>query len=300
MWFKNVTAYTFTQEAQQHISLWQDAFSEQAFSPLTSQQLQTIGFIPPVASLPDQLLYLVHDYAVFAIKQEEKILPAAVVNEQLSRRVAQIEEKEGRKVTRKERLDLKDEIIFELTPKAFSKSKVLWGFVSLKENLLVLNCSSASQSDKLIDCIREATTTLPIIPLTSKQIPTQLMTGWLKNTKAPEHFQFGESTVLKSLSEQGAAIRFKQCDLFAQDIPAHLDKGFIISELTLIYKEKIQCTIDEKLFIKQIKLTDSYQDSLDHEDIEDEVAHFEHSITFMALELLDLIKGVKQALAADS
>ncbi|MCY4043874.1 MAG: recombination-associated protein RdgC [Cellvibrionales bacterium] len=300
MWFKNVVAFTFTQDAKAQIPIWESAFAEHPFSPLSSQQQQTIGFIPPVASQPETLLYLVHDFAVFAIKQEEKILPAAVINEQLSQKVADIELKEGRKVTRKERLDLKDEIIFELTPKAFSKSKIFWGLVSLKDNLLLLNCSSASASDKLIDCIREATTTLPILPVTSKQIPTQLMTSWLKNTKAPAHFQIGESTVLKSLSEQGAAIRFKQCDLFAQDIPSHLEKGFSVNELSLIYKEKLQCTVDEKLFIKQIKLTDSYQDSLDQEEIEDDVAHFEHSVTFMGLELLDLLKGIKQAFTTES
>lgn len=62
-------------------------------------------------------------------KKEEKVVPGSVVNEMLQERISEIEEREARKLPAKERNRLKDELIFELLPRAFSFSKKTYAYI---------------------------------------------------------------------------------------------------------------------------------------------------------------------------
>ena len=55
-------------------------------------------------------------------RKEERILPSAVINEQLAEKVEEIEQAEARPVGRKERQQLKEELTTTLLPLAFTRS----------------------------------------------------------------------------------------------------------------------------------------------------------------------------------
>ncbi|MFH7376134.1 recombination-associated protein RdgC, partial [Pseudomonas syringae pv. tagetis] len=63
---------------------------------------------------------------------EDKILPAAVVNDLLERKLEEIEEKEGRRPGGRERKRMKDDLLHELLPRAFVKSSRNDAFIDLQ------------------------------------------------------------------------------------------------------------------------------------------------------------------------
>ncbi len=300
MWFKNSQIFRFTENVHADGGEWNEKLQDKAFIKLLSNQLNTSGFVPPIKSLTDEYFHVFNGHGIFCIKQQEKVIPASVIKEALEEKIEHIQNQELRKITRKERADLKDDIILELTPKAFSKTKNTMAYIGFKDQILVIDSPSATQADAVIDCLREALGSAPLIPVTPKMIPAQMMTQWLSSSTAPDGFEFGTSIVLKDLSDQGAVIRCKHIDLLSNEITAHLNQGFSVSELSFIFQEKIQFTLTEKLAIKQIKLCDVFSDQLDHETPEDEVASFQQDFSVMSLEFSALFHALITAFGGEN
>lgn len=300
MWFKNIQVFRFTEDVNFEEGEWNDLFSNLAFSPLQSHQPHAIGFSPPIKSLTEQYIYIINGYAIFCIKEQEKIIPSSVVNEKLEEKVESIQVNEHRKVTRKERSDLRDDIIHELTPRAFSKTQRHYAYISIKDNLLVINSSSIKKADLIIDNLRNALGRAPLIPLTPKMAPIQSMTQWLQTERLPLGFTFGDSLVLKDLSDQGGTIRCKQQDLLSEEITAHLKSGLQVTELSITWKDRISFSLNEKLIIKSIKFSDLVTEELDHSFNDDEVSEFNQNFTLMTLEFSQFITDFISALGGEN
>src|SRR5690606_523738 len=168
-------------------------------------------------------------------KKQEKILPAAVVNEQLEEKAIAISEAEARSVGRKERQTLKDEIIFSLLPKAFTKSSLDFAYIAPLENLIVVNAASAKRAEDLLSALREALGSLRTIPIAPKNIPTQTMTHWLRDGDLPTDFVLAEECELQG-GKDGRVIRCKNQDLHAQEVRSHLDSGMFVNKVAITWK----------------------------------------------------------------
>ncbi|VEB42933.1 Recombination-associated protein rdgC [Chromobacterium violaceum] len=57
-----------------------------------------------------------------SMRREDKVLPASVIRDFVEMKVQEIEDKELRKVGRKEKLALKEQITDDLLPRAFVRS----------------------------------------------------------------------------------------------------------------------------------------------------------------------------------
>ncbi len=300
MWFKNIQVFRWASETAFPSENLEQALEDMPFSPLLSSQLQTSGFSAPLKSLPEQLTQPLAGCIMISVKEQEKLIPNSVIKEALEERIEAIQSKEGRKPTRKEQTNLKDDIIHELTPKAFAKTQQHFAYIDLSEQLLIVNSATAKKAEMVIDNLREVLSSAPFTPIVPKIAPSQTLTHWLSSGRLPEKFTLGDSVVLKSLQEEGAAIRCKQVDLFSEDILAHLSNGFVVSDISLIFDDKIQFTLTDKFVIKQIKLLDVLSDQLEQETFEDEIQAFQQDITLMSMEYRQLIKALVLEMGGES
>lgn len=85
---------------------------------------------------------------LLTVQFNERILPGKVRDEALGKKVAQIEKQEGRKVSKKEYAQLRDQVEFDLLPKAFIRRTVVP--VILSKQYLIICTSSAKRVD---DCL---------------------------------------------------------------------------------------------------------------------------------------------------
>src|SRR5690606_18536930 len=198
MWFKNLRLYRLIEQWTLSAEELHSVLGEHLFNPCGSLDHLRYGWVPPLGRQSDQLVHATNGYLMICAKKQEKILPAAVINEQLEEKVAAISEAEARHPGRKERQTLKDEIIFSLLPKAFAKSSLDYAYIAPRENLIVVNAASAKRAEDLLSALREALGSLRAVPVTPNNIPTQIMTHWVRDADLPGDFILAEECELQA------------------------------------------------------------------------------------------------------
>ena len=299
MWFKNLYIYRFTKPFELSPDEISEQLAEFEFQPCESQDLTRTGWVPPLGRHGSDLVHASNGYIMLCAKRQDKLLPAAVVAEEVEQQIEMIEEAEGRSVGRKEKQSLKEEMVFSLMPKAFVRSSLQYAYIDPREGWLVINCSSAKKADDFLNALRDALGTLPVIPLQSKNIPLQAMTNWLLNDEAPNGFEFGHQCELRDPSDEGGTIRCKHQDLTSPEINSHLKSGMTVSKLGLVWTAGIDCMIDENLAVKSLGFDDVIQEAADSSDANDVAEKFDNDFSIMTLELSRFIKGLISAFGGE-
>lgn len=298
MWFKNLRLYRLTEQWTFTSDELNTALSEYSFNPCGSLDLMRYGWVPPLGRQGSEFVHATNGYLMICAKKQEKILPAAVVNEQLEEKAVAISEAEARNVGRKERQTLKDEIIFSLLPKAFAKSSLDFAYIAPQENLIVVNASSAKRAEDLLSALREALGSLRAIPIAPKNIPTQTMTHWLREGKLPQDFELGEECELQA-GKDGRVIRCKNQDLHADEVRSHLDSGMFVNKVAISWKETIHCVLDDQLAVKRVKFEEKIVEQANDRSPDSKAEQFDADFAIMSLELKSFIKALLNAFGGE-
>lgn len=297
MWFKNLQIYRFTKPFMLNELALEENLAEHQFAPCNNQQTSSYGWVSPLGRHSEQLVHACNGFYMICAKEQEKLLPAAVINEKLEEKVLALQEKEGREVFRKEKTDLKEEIMFDLLPRAFTRSRLHYAFIATQQGLLFIDSASTSKSEALLNHLRESIGSLSIIPLSCQNIVAQSLTHWLKSNQTPSPFAIGQDCVLKD-DQQGSSIRCKQYELNNDDtIQMHLDNGMHVAQLQLNWADKILFNLDENLGIKQMKFTELVnQDDQQYDDV---ASQFDADFAIMSAELIDFSSDLIAALGGE-
>lgn len=294
MWFKNLRIYTLTEQFTLTPEELSDALQETAFIPCNKMDMSRYGWVSPLGSNGQSLTHAANGYILISAKRQDKVLPSGVIKEQLDEKIYAIESTEHRKVGRKERDNLKDEIIFSMLPIAFVKSSIDFAYIAVREKLIIVNASSASRSEDLLSALREALGSLKALPLTSQEPPTQVMTQWLKSGKLPTDFSLGDECELKA-SHDERVIRCKKTDLNDDQLQHHLNTDMYVNTLSICWKEGIQCMIDEQLTCKRIKFSNTLIEPIGSHTPDSFEEQFDSDFSIMTLELSAFIQALIKA-----
>src|SRR5690606_15800204 len=121
MFFKNLTLFRFPTSFD--FSEVDTLLPHVVLKPVGRLEMTSRGFISPFGrEEKQQFSHRIGDALWLTVGGEDKILPGAVVNDLLARKLEEIEEKEGRKPGGRERKRMKDDLLHELLPRAFVKS----------------------------------------------------------------------------------------------------------------------------------------------------------------------------------
>lgn len=114
---------------------------------------RTAGFVAPSAN--ELLLHEVTAGTyLLAVQFNERILPAKVRDEHVRDRVAAIEAREHRRVRRAEYAQIRDEVEFELLPRAFIRRSTVFVMLTGKGDMFIFT-SSAKRADDVIALLME-------------------------------------------------------------------------------------------------------------------------------------------------
>ena len=275
-----------------------EKLAEFCFNPCGSLDPLRYGFEPPLGRHGSEYVHVTNGYIMICAKKQEKILPSGVIKEQLEEKVLALSEAEGRPIGRKERDGMKDEIIFSLLPRAFTKSSLDFAYIAPQEKLIVVNAGSAKRAEDLLSKLREALGSLRCLPITAKNLPTQVMTHWLRERSASHQLSLGEECELQA-AKDGRVIRCKAQDLTADEILSHLDSGMHVSKLALTWKEAIHFVVDDQLALKRLKFEDSISEQANERNPESKAEQFDADFAIMALELKAFIVDVVAAFGGE-
>ncbi len=299
MWFKNLLIYRFTKPFTLTPEDIDEKLADKAFKPCGSQDLSSCGWVSPLGAQGSELVHAANGRIMLCLQRQDKILPAAVVNEVLADKVAEIEERDGRKPGRKERTELKDEIVFELLPRAFSRSGRQFAYIDPKAGLLVVNSSSLKRAEEMLSLLRESLGSLPLVPVKAKNQVQNTLTQWLNEGAAGAGFELGGECELRDASDESAVIRCKHQDLGSKEINSHLQAGMYATKLELSWVGGIEFILDEQLAVKRLRFSDLIMDKAGEVDADSAAEQFDVDFTIMAGEFEAFIPALLAALGGE-
>ncbi len=300
MWFKNLIFYRFNAPFDKDAQALESALAEHPFQPCGSQELSRSGWVAPCKGLPEQLVYSCAGYHLICVQKEDKILPSGVIRQSLEEKVEQIEQEQARKVYRRERTQLKDEIILDLLPRAFNKRQQTWALIAPQAGLMLVDASSHKSAEDLLSLLRNSLGSLPVVLPDVKQSPSAVMSHWLEQQQPlPTSLQLLDESELKDNLVEGGVIRIKGQDLTSSEIVAHLEAGKRVTKLALEWDENLRFMLHEDLSVHRLKQTDQFRER--QQDVaDDELARFDADVAQLGLELSRLIPDLLNAFGGEA
>lgn len=294
MWFKNLRIYQLSSPIKHTAEELGELLEPFAFQPCGKLDPVRYGWVPPLGNHGIDLVHAANNYFMVCAKRQEKILPAAVVKEHLNEKVQEISAKESRRVGAKERETLKDEIVFSLLPKAFTKDAHDFAYIDMRKNRIIVNCSSASKAEQITSGLREALGSLPAVPLQPQKSAPQVMTQWLLNGGAEGRFALGEECELQAPKE-GQVVRVKNLDLTSEELINHIHNGMIVTKAALSWNEAIEFVLDDQFAVKRVKFADALTDQAKDTHAETAAEEFDADFAIMTVELSAFIDELVKA-----
>lgn len=294
MWFKNLRIYRLHKSYTHTPEELNEALTKFEFQPCGNLDPLRYGWVSPLGREGSEYVHVANGYVMICAKRQEKVMPPSIVKEQLDEKVAEISEREARFVGRSEKNDLKEEIIFSLMPKAFVKSSYDFAYIDTRNQLIVVNATSANRAEELISALREALGSLKVIPLIPLNAPRKVMTEWLTEEKLPDGIEVGEECELSSLDE-ARSVKFKHQDLWVDEVGRHIKSGLQVSKLLVSWNDSIECLIDDQFSFKRIKFSSDIKEKVDDHSSDSVVDQFDIEFSVMTLELSEFISVMTTA-----
>lgn len=293
MWFNNAFVYKFTKPFTTPETELIEALQTQLFRPCGSQDQLKQGWVPAIPGT-EALVHSANNNVLLCLKTEERILPTAVVKEALEEKVQLIQAERGQKVGKKEKQTLKEEIIQQLLPKAFTRSSRMYAYINVKDQFIVVNTSSANKAETLLALLRQSLGSLPILPMKPEVDLIVTMTNWVKNDELPAPFAYAQDIELKALDEEGALAKLKNHDVTEDEVQLHINNGKFVHKLGLVWDEKSKFVLNDEGALKQIKFLDIVKEQTDDVPSDDQIAKFDADYAIMTGELNQLITNLEQ------
>ncbi len=290
MWFKNARLFQLDENFSMDTHALDDALKSKPLKPCGPQQLSSAGWVSPFGPEGELFVLQSGQAQLFCLGEEEKILPASVVNHHLEEKLAAIRKETGTPVGRQHKTELKQQLVFELLPQAFVKPKRTLAYFDNAQKLLVVDSSSQNAAENLVSHLRDTLGSIKATPFGESSAIASVMTRWLNQGHAEGGLDFGHELVLEDPKENGGVIRARKVDMLADEMQSHLDNGYTVKEMGLIFNDRIEFVLGNDLGVRKIKFTDVVLDQLDHAVMESDAQMLDTHFTLLSLELRELFK----------
>jgi recombination associated protein RdgC len=294
MWFRNLRLFQLTEPFTLDAEALATGLEAERFSPCGGLQMQSLGWVSPLGPDFDALVHAANGCLMVCMRREERLLPAAVVREELAERVREIEAAESREVRRKEQQRLKDDIVHELLPRAFTRSTHLYAYIDPRNAWAVVDAATAKRAEELVSLLRQSLGSLKARPFEVAQSPVALMTGWL-SAQPPGAFEIGDECELREPVEGGSVLRCRHQDLQADEIQGHIAAGKLVTQLAVNWNERLSCVLTDDIAVKRLRFLDLVMDEAAEVEADDAAARFDADFALLSLELSRFIPAWLEA-----
>ncbi|WP_140727412.1 MULTISPECIES: recombination-associated protein RdgC [Gammaproteobacteria] len=295
MFFRNLTLFRFPTSID--FSEIDKLLPEALLRPVGPLEMTSRGFISPFGRDEQEALsHRIGDFLWLTVGGEDKILPGSVVNDLLARKVAEIEEKEGRRPGGRARKRLKDDLIHELLPRAFVKTSRTDAMLDLQHGYVAVDTSSRKTGENVMSEIRGLLGSFPALPLNAEVAPRSVLTGWIAGEPLPEGLSLGEECEMKDPIEGGAVVKCQHQELRCEEIDKHLEAGKQVTKLALVLDDHVSFVLGDDLVIRKLKFLDGALDQLEHSEEDGARAELDARFALMSGEVRRLFLLLEQAL----
>ena len=302
MYFRNLTFFRFpsaTADVLRSCSLdgsLTASLVALASAPCGAMELSSRGWVSPFGGGAEAMFQQIGDCILLTLGGEDKILPGSAVKAAVQKRIAEIEQREGRKLGGRARKALRDDIVHDLLPRALVKPFRITGYIDLRECFLVVDTSSRKAGEGFVSHLRHTLGSFPALSLNAEAPPRAILTEWLTSGELPQG-NFGpgslyldDSATLQDGRDGGGLVKLDRLELGAEEIRQHIETGMQCTRLGLTLGDRLSFTFDEDLVVRKLKFLDAALESLDTGDREDIRAELDARFALMSGEVRQLFR----------
>ena len=260
-----------------------------AFNPRAKSQPQSIGWIPPVKS-NDEMVIANPNELLITLQIEDAIIPSATVKRAVEDTVVELEHERGAKVHRKERLDIKDQVIAAMLPKALSKHTRIDAVICPANDggLILVGASSFNKAEILLNHLRATIEGVSFVPLSTHDNPSNSMSLWLADELGyPPGVEYGGKVTLKDWSDTSSSAVIKNLDI--GDIKQRILEGLKVTRMSLHQEDLASYTLTDQLQLLSVALNWDNHLVADRDEIDDPVSRTKADLLFFSYAITNII-----------
>lgn len=262
------------------------------FVPCTPNATSSSGWVEPHPGVG--LVFSQERQRLLCLQTEDKILPSSYVTRCAQAKAEELAEQQGYAVGRKQMRELKERIVDELLPRAFTKLTKTLVWIDNANGWLAID-GTANRCDDVIQNLKRCMDMLPQIAVPQTVVsPGSAMTGWLAAGEAPDGLTVDRECELQDISEERASVRYVHHDLDIRDIREHIAQGKSATKLAMTWNDRVSFVLTNKMEIKRIALLDIITEQAE-QDIEVAADKFAADFVLATGELSRLIADVVDA-----
>lgn len=283
----------------------EEALQSARFLPCGATQTDSSGWVPPRGKKSVALAEVVGGHLILKLCTERRALPASAVKAALEERVEKYRQETGNeRVGAKLKKEFKEEIVFELLPRAFTKrsSTLLW--LDPANRFLVADSGSLAGADKIVTALVEALSKVGGPPFAVKPVRTNSsaaasMSHWLVTREAPVGFTVDRDCELKTPDDQKSTVRYSRHTLEIDEVPQHIAAGKVPTQLAMTWSDRVSFVLSESAQLRKLKLLDVVMDGVqqggkDDDGFDTDVAILTGELTALLPDLLEALGGEMQ------
>ncbi len=297
MWFKNLTVFRFEDDPSFDQDALETALDAHRFTPCDPQQMTSLGWVPPMGEESEQLVHAGSGMFLLSARLEQRLLPSTVIREAMERKVREIETGEDRKLGRRRRMEIRDQVTFEMMPRAFTRSTLIQGLLLPKQQALVVDAASRKRAEEWVSLLRHSLGGLPVTPPSFRHPPAEVFTGWLNGKRRlPGGVVPGDECVLASPDRQGPVVRCRRLDLAGGEVDTHLKAGLQVTRIAVEWQDTLTMSLTEEGDVRKLQFADTVLEQVEAAGVEDPAAEFDARFNLLGLELARLLPALWEAL----
>jgi len=299
MWFKNIQFYKFEDAFRLSSQQLHEKLEGRKARDCGQMEMACQGWAKPLGHAGQMLVHESDGALMVCLRREDKVLPASLIREQVEEQAFQIEQEAGRPVGRKEKRDIKDQVLQELLPKALVRASHTYACILPKQGWLIVNASSANKAEELIEVLRKTLGTLNVVLPATKESPESAMTRWLMDDATlPHGFDVEDECELHAGEGAEGIVRCKYIDVSSDEVRAHVASGRRVKKLAMNWRERLSFVLEDDVSVKRMRFDSAIVDEAG-EAGDDEVSRFDADFAIMVAELTDFIPDLLAALDTD-
>ena len=297
MFPKNLTLFRFPALSASVPDALEGLLSENALRPVGPLELSTRGFVSPFGRESEGYTCGIDGAYWIAVGGEDRLLPGAVVNDLLQKKLDEIEMREGRRPGGRTRKRLKDELITELLPRALVRPSRVDAVIDFQTGVVAVDTASRRAAEAVVSEIRRALGSFPALPLNAEVAPRAVLTGWIAGEALPDGLSLGDECELRDALDQGAVVKCQRMELQGNaEIDKHLQSGKQVTRLALELDDHSSFVLGEDLVVRKFRLLDGAIEALESTEREDLRTDLEARFTLASHELRRVFAVLESAL----
>jgi recombination associated protein RdgC len=296
MFFRNLTVFRFDPALKKAFDAIETTLDEFRLKPVGPVEPMSRGFVSPFGRDRPALSHRVGAGLWLTLGGEDRLLPSSVVNDELQRKLVQIEQQQGRKPGGRARKRLKEDIVHELLPRAFVRPSRLDAWIDVDLGVIAVDTSSRKAAEGFVTELRHALGSFPALPLNAEVSPRAVMTGWIAGEPLPEGFAIGDEAELRDPVDGGAVVKYQRQELHGDEIRQHLEAGKQVSKLALSFDDHVGFVLGDDLVVRKLKFLDGAVDDLENSERDSLEAELDARFALMSAELARLFVALERTL----